>query len=64
MFKDLLDFSGYGVMAWASTLLFLAIFLAVVIRVLFLKPGYTEKMRGLPLESTGADAMPREEQRR
>jgi hypothetical protein len=50
MFKDLLDFGGNGIYAVISTVLFFAIFVAVVVKVITMKKSHTTKMSNLPLE--------------
>jgi hypothetical protein len=61
MFRDLLDFTGFSALALLSTLFFLLLFLGVVIRVAFLKPGYTTNMSALPLDGDAHPAHPPED---
>lgn len=51
MFKRLVDLSLYEVLGITATVFFFIAFVALIIWVLFLKKGYINKMKNLPLES-------------
>ena len=51
MFRDILtDLGGVGVYGVLATLLFIAVFIAMVIWVLRLKKPYVDTMKHMPLE--------------
>ncbi|MFA6232872.1 MAG: hypothetical protein WC824_01620 [Bacteroidota bacterium] len=51
MFKTLVDFSGYETLGVVTTVFFFALFVAMIVRVLFLKKKFISKMENLPLQS-------------
>jgi hypothetical protein len=51
MFKSLVDFSGNETLAVVVMVFFFAIFVAVLVRVFFLKQRYITRMENLPLQS-------------
>ncbi len=50
MFRRLVDFSGYESIGIATTVVFFIAFLAILVRVYFLRSSYTRKMEQLPLD--------------
>jgi cbb3-type cytochrome oxidase subunit 3 len=51
MFKSLVDFSGYETLGVAVTVFFFALFVAMIVWVMFLKKKYIARMENLPLQS-------------
>ncbi len=47
--------NGIEIFPIISMLLFIAVFIFVIIRVIFLKKSYVNKMRALPLESNNKE---------
>jgi hypothetical protein len=49
MFKNLVNFTNYEMLGIATTVFFFVIFLAIVVRALFLRKSFTAEMGNLPL---------------
>ncbi len=56
MFKHLMDSAAYNDAAAAATVLFFAIFAAILLRTIFLKKSFTNHMSRLPLDEDREDA--------
>jgi hypothetical protein len=50
MIRRLVDFTGYELLGIITTVLFFVAFVAILVRVIFLRPSYTEHAEQLPLQ--------------
>jgi hypothetical protein len=50
MFKNLVDFTNFEALGIATTVFFFVVFVAIVIRALFLRKSFTSEMENLPLQ--------------
>ncbi|MDX9758855.1 MAG: hypothetical protein RBU27_06810 [Bacteroidota bacterium] len=62
MFKSLLDFSSYESLGAVATVLFFAIFLAVIVLVFRMKTSHVTRMENLPLQNDDESSTATKEQ--